>query len=240
VNYRARIRFFLLISGILLVPASGTAAEEPCLPVAESEADFENRFGRHQSAREESQLRRLLEAPAILEAGAARVDGPGEARIEILTDSHVVYPVAFSQFATVFGEVEAQTRYIPHLVESRIICFPSQAVIRQYQRLEIGPKALALGPEYHLDVWRKTDEEDVLAIEWLLAESLDGRLAYNYGSWYVQAVTVDDTPATYIRHYGRNGLTTRVPGVRFLADRGARGEVKTLLAALYEEVTRRY
>lgn len=223
-----------LLSTVLIVNA-----EESCVPVATA-ADFEDRFGRAPSARSSEDLAGLLENPTLLHAGAEHTDGPNGATIDIMTETHVVYPVRVSDLARVFAEDAPLPEYMPNLAEHEIICRPAADISRTRQRIDFGPMIFSLGTEYIIDVQHLAGGPEVYANRWILVDSLDGRLAYNYGSWYYEAVEIDGQPATYVHHYARTGLTTRVPGVRFFADRRAGGGVIEVLEAAFSEATRRF
>lgn len=213
--------------------------EQPCEPVA-SPAEFEDRFGRAPSARTAEDLVALMENPTLLHAAAEHTDGPNDATINIMTETHVVYPVRASDLARVFAEDAPLIDYMPNLAEHEIICRPAGNVTRTRQRVDFGPIIFSLGTEYIIDVQHLAKGPDVYANRWMLVESLDGRLAYNYGSWYYESVEVAGIPATYVHHYARGGLTTRVPGVRFFANRRAGGSVIEVLEAAYAEAVRRF
>lgn len=211
----------------------------PCTPTA-GEADFESRFGRAPSARRPDQLEVLLENPRFMHAGATRADGTNGATVDVMTESHVVFPVRVADLLEVFAEDAPMTDYMPNLAVHEVLCRPAPNVSRHRQRVDFGPIIFSLGTEYVIDVHYLETGPDVFASRWTLVDSVDGRLAYNLGSWYFESVQIDGRDATYVRHYARTGLTTRVPGVRFFANRRAAGGVKDVLDAAYKEAVRRF
>jgi hypothetical protein len=229
-------------AALLLFTVPGALAETPqppCAPPA-GNADFESRFGRAPSARRPAQLAALLENPSFMHAGATRADGTNGATVDVMTESHVVFPVRVADLIQVFSEDAPMTEYMPNLAVHEVVCRPAPNVSRHRQRVDFGPIIFSLGTEYVIDVHYLVTGPEVFASRWTLVDSVDGRLAYNLGSWYFESVQIDGHDATYVRHYARTGLTTRVPGVRFFANRRAAGGVEDVLDAAYNEAVRRF
>lgn len=211
---------------------------EACEPIDHS-GRYEDRFGRSRLARTEADLRELFENPTVVESSASRTDEDG-ARVETLTETHAVYPVAASDMMDTLTANAILTSFMPNLSEHEVVCRPAENISRQRQRTDFGVLIFSLGTEYVIDVEFTDDGPDRYGSHWVLVESLDGRMAYIYGSWYFETVTLDGEEVTYARHFVRSGLTTRVPGVRAFVAQRLEGEITSLFDAFYAETVRQH
>jgi hypothetical protein len=225
------------VFALLPLVAVGASDNEPCRPV---DHDFRDRFGRAPTARTQAQLKALFENPTFLRSGATHTDGPNDATIDILTESHVVYPIRVADVNAAFGEYQDLPSFVPNLLEHVVMCHPSPGISRQRQRTGFKLLVFSLGSDYVIDVEYVHNGPNAYSSRWVMVKSLDGRLAYLYGSWYFEAVRIDGVEATYVHHYGNTGLTTRVPGVRAFVDRRVDDGIRDVLAAVYEETVRRF
>jgi hypothetical protein len=237
VHHRAALALCLLALSVSL-SAPALFADEDCARV-DHEGEWESRHGRAPSAENEDELRALFERPTAIEAVAERTDEAG-ARIETRTETHAVYPVDAAALMETLTDDETLVGFMPNLGEHEILCEFPDNVERQRQRTDFGLRVFRLGTEYIIDVQYLRDSPDTHASRWVLVDSVDGRMAYIYGSWYFESVTLDGAEATYVRHYARTGLTTRVPGVRLFVDRRLEREITNLFTVLYEEAARRF
>ncbi|MFW5743440.1 MAG: hypothetical protein ACOC2D_09190 [Spirochaetota bacterium] len=233
----ASLAVLIVLAGSLVAtPALG--AWDDCEPIDHS-GEWEYRHERAESARTEAQLRALFENPTVIEAAAVPTDERG-ASIDTLTQTHAVFPVDTASMMRTLRSNDILTSFMPNLGDHEVVCRLSDHVERQRQRTDFGRLIFKLGTEYVIDVEYVDVGPDVHSSRWALVESLDGRMSYLYGSWYFESITLDGTPATYVRHYARTGLTTRVPGVRAFIDRRLEGQVTNLFTVFYQEAARRF
>ena len=190
-------------------------------------------------ARTESDLRELFENPTVIDSSAIRTDEDG-ASVETLTETHAVFPVAAADMMATLTANATLTDFMPNLTEHEVVCRPAESVSRQRQRTDFGVLFFSLGAEYVIDVEFTFDGPDRYGTHWVLVESLDGRMAYIYGSWYFETATLDGQEVTYVRHYVRSGLTTRVPGVRAFVAPRLKSEITTLFNKFYDEAVRQH
>lgn len=219
----------------LFVLSVSAAAWEECEPIDHSDA-WEQRYGRGPDAVTTAQLRGLFESPRIVDSHAIHTDEEG-ASVETMTETHAVYPILPADLMATITSNERLTEFMPRLGEHSIVCHPADGLSRQRQRTEFGLLLFDLGTEYVIDVNYPSSGPDVFSSRWVLVDSLDDRMAYIYGSWYIERVELDGVPMSYVRHYVRTGLTTRVPGVRLFVERRIESEILNLFASLYEEAT---
>lgn len=221
-----------------MLAAPSLAAWDDCSPVDHS-GEWEYRHERADSARSEEQLRALVENPTVIEAAATPANEEG-ARVDTLTQTHAVYPVDPTSMMKTLRSNDALTSFMPNLRDHEVVCRLSERMERQRQQTDFGLLVFSLGAEYVIDVEYVDLGPDVYSSRWALVESLDGRMSYLYGSWYFESISLDGAPATYVRHYARTGLTTRVPGARGFIDRRLEGEVTHLFSVFYDEAARRF
>lgn len=214
------------------------AAWENCEPIDHS-GEYEDRFGRSRLARTDADLRELFENPTVIQSSAIRTDEEGAA-VETLTETHAVFPVAASDMMATLTSNSMLTDFMPNLTEHEVVCRPAENVSRQRQRTDFGVLFFSLGAEYVIDVEFPFEDPDRYGSHWVLVESLDGRMAYIYGSWYFEPVVLDGAEVAYVRHYVRSGLTTRVPGVRAFVAPRLEGEITTLFNEFYAEAVRQH
>lgn len=223
---------------LFALTTAAPAAWEDCEPM-NHRGEYEDRFGRSSLARTESDLRELFENPTVIDSSAIRTDEDG-ASIETLTETHAVYPVAASDMMATLTANAILTDFMPNLSEHEVVCRPAENVSRQRQRTDFGVLFFSLGTEYVIDVEFPFEGPDRYGSHWVLVESLDGRMAYIYGSWYFETAMLDGEEVTYVRHYVRSGLTTRVPGVRAFVAPRLEPEITTLFNEFYAEAVRRH
>jgi hypothetical protein len=241
VRYRGSPAGFIttiIVLAAALLGSGSLAAWEDCSPLDHS-GEWEYRHERADSARTEDDLRELFENPTVIEARATRT-AENDARIETLTETHAVFPVDAASMMRTLRSNDILTSFMPNLGDHEVVCRVSEDVERQRQRTDFGLLIFSLGTEYVIDVEYVDRGPEVYSSRWVLVESLDGRMSYLYGSWYFESIVLDGEPATYVRHYARTGLTTRVPGVRAFIERRLEGEVTHLFTAFYEEAADRF
>jgi hypothetical protein len=129
---------------------------------------------------------------------------------------------------------------MPSLADHEVLCNHGPDASRQRQRTDFGVLIFSLGTEYIIDVEHVLTGPDAYASHWALVESVDGRLGYLYGSWYFERVQVDGQVMTYVHHFVRTGLTTRVPGVRAFVRARLEPQIVGVFSELYEEAAERY
>ncbi len=230
-HVQSRKHLYIFLTTLFLVSAAA-GAEDACMPSDRAD-EYEDRFGRSPLAASVSQLRELYQNPTVIEARVSRTTEDG-ASIETLTETHVVLPVAAGDFMGILKDEEAMRDAIPNLRDHEIICHLSPTRYRQRQKTEFPVLLFNLGTEYVLDLEFTSLGPDVYSSRWILVESIDGRMAYIYGSWFLEAIELDGQTVTYVRHYARTGLTTRVPGVRGFIQRRVEGEVVSLIDSVYQ------
>lgn len=230
---------FGLLCALAVVSAPPLVASdwEACAAI---EHEYRDRFGRAPSARTDAELRSLLENPTFLHAGASHASDDTGATVDIMTETHAVYPVRAADLNLTFGENEDLPSYMPNLSRHEVICHPTRGVSRQRQTTDFGVLVFSLGSDYIIDVEYVHTGPQAYSSRWALVESLDGRLAYLYGSWYFESVRIDGMEATYVHHFARTGLTTSVPGVRAFAGRRADDGIIDVFDAVFEETARRF
>lgn len=237
-------RVVLILLLVCIAPAAvrgedtGQSGWADCAPIDHSD-EYEYRYGRADDARTDAQLRELYEKPTVRESSATRTNELG-ARIDTMTETHVVFATAVDHLiATLMGD-ERLTSFMPNLSEHELVCKPVENTYRQRQVTDFGVLMFKLGTEYVIDVQVLEDGPGDFASRWVLVESLDDRIAYVYGSWYFESLELDGRTVTYARHYVRSGLTTRVPGVRVFIARRLDKEIRNLFSAFYDETVRRF
>ena len=188
---------------------------------------------------DEDALRALLESPIVFVSAASSTREAG-ARVDTLTETHAVYPVHPSSMMGTLKDDAQLTGFMPNLADHEIVCTLEEGSSRQRQRTDFGVLIFSLGAEYLIDVEHVQTGPDVFASRWALVDSLDGRLGYLYGSWFFELIELDGVPMTYVRHYVRTGLTTRVPGVRAFVGSRLAPQMEGVFNALYEESVRRF
>lgn len=222
---------------IVLLASAPSVLAEPC--GGSALIQFESRYGRAAGARTPAELQTLVEVPTILNSRAVATR-EGEARIETSTETHAVYPVLPAKMMETLRDDAALSAFMPSLAEHETLCDHTSDFQRQRQRTDFGVLVFTLGTEYVIDVQHVYTGPDVYASRWALVESLDARLGYLYGSWYFEEVEIDGQTMTYVRHYLRSGLTTRVPGVRAFVGSRIEQQIIDLFTAFYQEVAERH
>lgn len=228
----------LTVAASLVLPFARAYAWDRCVFIDHAAA-WEDRHGRAPSATTQDELRALFENPTVIESAAVATDEAG-ASIETRTETHAVYPVSTTAMTTMLTTEEILESFMPNLGDHEVVCQLTDSIQRQRQSTDFGVLIFTLATEYVIDVETVAHDEQTFASRWVLVDSLDERMAYIYGSWYFEAVTLDGRPATYVRHYGRTGLTTRVPGVRHFIDRRLENEITNLFTVFYEATAERY
>ncbi len=217
-------------------PDTVTSGCTPSVPLHE----FKYRFGLAPDHTSYPELVALIENPIPfkVEARAAGRDDP--AATIITTETHAVYPISPDAMLRVLKDYEALPEIIPDLVVDETICEHSSGMVKQRQRTEFRILFFTFGTEYLIDAYYVLNGPEEYGGYWGMYDSVDGKLAYQYGSWYFRRITLNGRAYTYVRHYIYSGVTTRVPGLRLIAQRNARSRVVEMFDALYAESVRRY
>jgi len=210
-----------------------------CDPVVPEEV-FQYRFGVSDVIASTDDLLELLgrPTPIVISAEPAPKDDP--ASIIAIAETHALYPVEPWQMVEVLRDDEVLPDVIPDLTLSETICWNGPDMMRQRQRTEINVLFLTFATEYLIEVHHVLGGPVEYGSYWAMYESLDGNLARQLGSWYFRKVTIDGRDYTYVRHFTLNGLTYRVPGLRFMVERGAAGHVADMMDSVYREAVNRH
>ncbi len=232
-----RLGLTTLLALLLPLPVTVAQAAEPCAP-STAGLRFESRHARLPSATSADALRSLVESPVVFARSATFTNEDG-ARIQTLTEAHAVYPINPAHMMAGLQDAARLTGFMPNLAEHEVVCSLDGVSSRQRQRTDFGVLVFSLGAEYLIDVLHVETGPETFASQWALVDSVDGRLGFLYGSWFFESVDVDGTPMTYVRHYVRTGLTTRVPGVRGFVNGRLESQIVGVFEALYAEAIRR-
>jgi len=234
---RPQLAAFLLVAfGATGLTPAVWAQCSPSIPADE----FVYRFGVADSIGSDSGLLALLETPTVLTAEAVPAGEGDPAATVATTETHALYPIAAEAMVETLKDAEALTDFIPDLAIHETICGDGQDLIKQFQRTEFNVLFLTFGTEYLIDVYYAINGPEEFGSYWGMYESLDGKLAYQYGSWYFKNVVIDGRQYTYVRHFTTNGVNTRIPGLRLIIERSAGGRIAEMIDAIYREAVSRY
>lgn len=229
-----------VLLALLALPGSLSAEDAaPCAPAVPIDS-FQYRFGLAGGWMPESELAALIENPTVIHADAFPAGRNDPAATIVTAETHAVYPIQPDAMARLLKDDDSLASIVPDLKIHETICEYGPDMIKQHQRAEFRVLFFSFGTEYLMDVRHALGGPDEYGSYWGMYESLDGKLAYQYGSWYFRALEIDGRPHTYVRHYIITGLTTRVPGLRLIAQRNAGAHVVQMFDALFQESVRRY
>lgn len=224
---------------ILYVFFSASQLHAQCEPTVADES-FRYRFGVAGVIDKNRQLLDLLERPTSIHVSAVPAPDGDPAATIATTETHVLYPIHPFAMVEVLRDDETLSDYIPDLAVHETICTNGPDMIKQFQRTEFDVLFLTFGTEYLIDVHYILDGPDEYGSYWGMYESLDGKLAYQYGSWYFRSVEIEGRQYTYVRHFTQNGVKTRIPGLRFIVERSAGGRVSEMMDSIYREAVNRH
>ena len=202
--------------------------------------EFIYRFGFAGSVQDDSDLLALLENPTVFTVEAVPAGDDDPAATVATTEAHVLYPIRAEALAETLNDAESLTRFIPDLVIHETLCRNGPHMIKQLQRTEFHVLFFTFGTEYLIDVHYVINGPEEYGSYWGMYESLDGKLAYQYGSWYFRNVVIDGRQYAYVRHFTMNGLNSRIPGLRMIIERQADERIIEMIDAIYREAVRRY
>lgn len=222
--------------GMAGVAASAWAQCSPSVPRDE----FVYKFGIAPSIRSDSDLLTLLENPTVLIAEAVPAGEGDPAATVTTTETHVLYPIRAKSMAETLMDAEALTEFIPDLAIHETLCRNGSDMIKQFQRTEFNVLFFTFGTEYLIDLYYALNGPEEYGSYWGMYESLDGKLAYLFGSWYFKDVVIDGRQYAYVRHFITNGVKPRIPGLRMIISRSAGGRITEMLDSIYREAVIRY
>ena len=202
--------------------------------------ELQYRFGLAPGHSSAVELVELIENPTVFVSDARAAGSDDPAATIVTTETHAVYPIRPGSLAAILRDDDDLADIVPDLVVHETICEHSPSMIKQYQRTEFHVLFFTFGTEYLIDAYYALNGPDEYGSYWGMYESLDGKLAYQYGSWYFRSIELDGREYTYARHYIYSGVTSRVPGLRIVAQRSAGGRVVEMFDALYAEAVRRH
>ena len=214
---------------IFMIPTLASADCVPSVPIRE----MEFRHGLVDGFDTEGDLRGLIEMPMFTVSEVRPNRGNDPAALVVSTDTHVLYPVAPETMFDVLKDLASLPAVVPGLEFAVNLC--KQEFTRQHQRSEVTVLLFTVGTEYVIDLYTPLEGPNEWGTYWGLSESLDGKMAYQFGSWYFRSVVIDDQEYTYVRHYLNNGFTFRVPGINSLVKRNAKDRVLAVLDSVYRE-----
>lgn len=203
------------------------------------ESDFIYRFGIHSSIHSDADLLGLLLNPTAIIIDAVPAPAGNPAATIATTETHALYPIAAEAMVDVLQDATALPAIIPDLARHETICRNGPNMIKQIQRTEFNFLIFTFGTEYRIDVRYALNGPVEYGSYWGMYESVDGKLASQFGSWYFRNIEIDGSPYTYVRHFTQNGVTSRLPGLRMVIKRNAGSRVAEMIDAIYREALRR-
>ena len=202
--------------------------------------EFIYRFGVVPGIQGDSDLLALLENPTVLTVEAVPAGDDDTAATVVTTETHALYPVDALAIVNVLKDTETLVGIIPDLAIHETLCTSGSDMRKEWQRTEFRVLFFTFGTEYLIDVHYAINGPEEYGSYWGMYESLDGKLAYQYGSWYFRNVSIRGRQYTYVRHFIRTGVNSRVPGLRMIIRSNAGKRVTTMIDAIYREAVRRY
>ncbi|MFW5683984.1 MAG: hypothetical protein ACOC1I_03960 [Spirochaetota bacterium] len=236
--FRLFIPVALFLSVALFARADDNEWWRTCA-VPDYTGEYEYRHERATDARTQDDLRALYENPTVIRAYTESAS-EGGAAIETLTETHAVFPIRAESILATLQDDDTLTTFVPNLGDHEVVCRFADNHFRQRQRTDFGFLFLRFSSEYVIDVEYVDYGPGEYGSRWVLVESIDGQIAYNYGSWYFEEIMLDGRRATYVRHYARTGLTSGFPGAQLVVGGRLEGEMRNLFRVFYEETVRRY
>lgn len=233
------LRRALLATIVLAVTITALPAQTECLPSIPMQ-DFEYRFGIVDELESDGDYLQLVENPTVIELGVEQAEPGDEASTVATTELHAIYPTSAAALVEVLKDDAILAEIVPDLAVHMTLCRMDGDSIKQMQRTEFNMLFLTFGTEYLIDVHYAIDRPDEFGSYWGMYDSLDGRLAYQYGSWYFADIEVGGRGYSYVRHFTKNGIVTRLPGLRMAIRRSADERVRETLNAIYREAVRRH
>jgi hypothetical protein len=224
---------------LLLILIGALPAWSQCTPTIPMD-EFIYKFGLFDEVHTHADLLALLENPTVITAEAVPAGPDVEASTIATTEIHVLYPIEASAMVETLNDAESLTSFMPNLAVHETICRIGPNMVKQFQRTEFNVLFLTFGTEYLIDVYYALNGPEEYGSYWGMYESVDDKLAYQYGSWYFKNITIDNRQYTYVRHFSTNGVKTRVPGLRMMIERSAGERVGNVIDALYHEAASRY
>ncbi len=236
-----RVRHRLVALLFVALGTAGAAAPAwtqcaPSIPMNE----FVYRFGIAGEVHGDSDLLALLENPTILTVEAVPAGDDNTAATVVTTETHALYPVDALAIVNALKDAETLVEIIPDLAIHETLCTGGPNMRKELQRTEFRVLFFTFGTEYLIDVHYAINGPDEYGSYWGMYESLDGKLAYQYGSWYFKNVMIDGRQYTYVRHFIRTGVNSRVPGLRMIIRNNAGKRVTAMIDAVYREAVKRY
>jgi hypothetical protein len=224
---------------VVLLLAGAASGWSQCVPSV-PQADFVYRFGLADGIRSDADLLVLLENPMVI-TSQARATEPGDPAATIATtDTHVLYPIEAQSIVATLNDAESLTGFIPDLAIHETLCRNGPDMVKQFQRTEFNVLFFTFGTEYLIDVHFALNGPQEYGTYWGMYESVDGKLAYQYGSWYFKNVVIDGRQYAYVRHFTTSGVNSRIPGLRIIIERSAGDRIIEMLDAIYREAASRY
>lgn len=236
-----RVRPRLVASLFVAFGIAGVAtpAWSQCVPSIPMD-EFVYRFGIAGNVHSDSDLLALLENPTILTVEAVPAGDDDSAATVVTTETHALYPVDALAIVNALKDAETLVGIIPDLAIHETLCTSGPDMRKELQRTEFHVLFFTFGTEYLIDVHYALNGPEEYGSYWGMYESLDGKLAYQYGSWYFRNLSIHGRRYTYVRHFIRTGVNSRVPGLRMIIRSNAGKRVTEMIDAVYREAVKRY
>ena len=236
---RHRSRFVASLGfalGAIVFVAPAWSQCPPSVPID----DLEYRFGLADTVKDDEDLLTLLDTPTVITVEAVPAPPGDPATTVATTETHVLYAIEAAAMTDVLRDAATLSEIIPDLAIHRTLCGSGSDMVKQMQRTEFNVLFFKFGTEYLIDVRYAMNGPEEYGSYWGMYESLDGKLAYQYGSWYFRNVIIEDRNYTYVRHFIINGVKSRIPGLRLIVQRSAGNRISAMLDAIYREAVSRH
>lgn len=146
------------------------------------------------------ELQPLLLEPEVIELSTVREGLRPQSTLAIYGDVHGLYPVPRSAFLSVLEDIDAYHEFVPNMAESELVrqISDTEALHRTLLRFRI------VFFRADFDTVSRTRTEELgpssTAVHIFFEESLDGRISYMEGSWFLETVLLGGREHTYARY----------------------------------------
>ena len=205
-------------------------------PLLEPEAEFLLRYG----MADFKSVENLLENPSKLQydIDSWRIDGKRAIRTE--TDYHAIYPVPIEYFVYELTNYENTKNTYPRVVESRLEVASPDKFEKHSLWVHIRVKVLNFGAEYVYvtNNWMEKTGDGYIQ-KYNLDRSPDGTLYQMLGNWYIEEITYEGKPHTYVRQYAILGIR-KGSGAMEIAMRAFGGwQLRQVFKNMYRSIEKR-
>lgn len=184
-----------------------------------------------------SSLIELLDNPTVIESQIQPVKKDGKKLLNTLFDTHAVFDIPIYKLINLVLDLENEQNVFPRMVYTEDLNPSDPPWSPHLQKVKIYFKFGGFGQEYNyiFDKIPKLREDGSFLIKWNLHESIDGKLDFIFGSWYMKEIFYKGYKYTYVRNYIHYGIINYPPYV-FLAIKlggknSSRGFLEDLQAA---------